>query len=225
MKWLTLAVLVFGCDTTRCQEQHCGGTHYRFCQQAGGGCYYQTSDDQVFVCNNCSDCVAAKQSVDGWCGFAPSDPTQPAPGVTCTSTLCPLGSGRYQFCTRDKAAGCYYATSDSFTFACASCSDCTQAVQGLTNWCSAQAPPSTPDLAQPDCNTCLDTAQQSGGTCSSGIDQCRNDAACTSYVTCLNGCADATCENNCRNSASAGAVSQVNAIDACLCGACSICGC
>jgi hypothetical protein len=70
------------------------------------------------------------------------------------------------------------------------------------------------------CTTCQTAALSSGGACFEEVSTCMTDTSCSALVSCLGQCAvgDATCENQCGSTDSAG-VSDYEAVGNCLCGA------
>ncbi len=64
------------------------------------------------------------------CGGADS------PSETCTPAVCPLGTGAYRFCSSAGAKACRYVASDNTVYSCGNCSDCSQAAQQVSAWCS-----------------------------------------------------------------------------------------
>ncbi|MGZ4680707.1 MAG: trypsin-like serine protease [Ilumatobacteraceae bacterium] len=67
------------------------------------------------------------------------------------------------------------------------------------------------------CDVCFNAAQN--GACMNQADACNNDQACIDFSNCLGGCAsgNTTCVNNCKTTAGATAVMELQAIFDCAC--------
>jgi hypothetical protein len=78
-----------------------------------------------------------------------------------------------------------------------------------------------PDAAVDPCSACASQNEVAGATCGAVTTTCVNDSSCITLAACLDNCAatDATCQNTCVAAASATAVTEYNAVAACLCGA------
>jgi len=76
--------------------------------------------------------------------------------------------------------------------------------------------------APPDpCTACVTSART--GACASPVTACDNDSRCTQLAGCFLDCAagDGHCQSQCQSAATPAAVSELDAIGTCICGACS----
>lgn len=130
-----------GGQTTCGSALSCGNTGYTYQQcttLTNGACTgiaYQVSNGLTYQCNGCNDCSAALQQVASYC-------QNTTPTTSCTSwTTCGTSSLSYESCTTSAGGACqamYYETSDSQTFSCNTCSDCSAAVTNMEAHCTAQ---------------------------------------------------------------------------------------
>jgi hypothetical protein len=81
------------------------------------------------------------------------------------------------------------------------------------------------DIDSPACQTCLQNAESSSGTCSSQLAACEASVtmtptgtgiSCGSVVNCLNGCTDASCQTNCESEGSSTAQQLLLSLENCL---------
>jgi len=175
-----------------------GGLSYEECTTTGrgGACtsiQYEVSNGTSFACASCSDCNSAIQQLDAYC--AAENPT-----TTCTaSSPCETSPLTYQTCTTSIGGTCeavYYQTSDSQTFHCTSCSDCSSALSSLDGYCTQHTPPVTTCGAANACGAGGATYQlcttTQGGTCESqqyttSTGQAFSCSACGSCTLALTG--------------------------------------
>ena len=142
----------------RCISAPCGnGSTLSVCTQSApnGACdgiSYEVGTE-TFACATCSDCSQAAALASQACTNASADAgggtTNPfgstgGGSTTCTANQpCGTSGASYEECTSTSANGACtsvdFVTSDGQTFTCNGCSDCTQAAQDLTSYCSASA--------------------------------------------------------------------------------------
>jgi hypothetical protein len=121
-------------------------------------------------------------------------------------------SASFQGCTDPTETmcpdGCYDLTSDQYH-----CGSCTTVCDSTQTCVSGQC---TGGTTTTDCTTC--TTQADTGACSSSYNTCEGDSNCTSYSSCLQGCAsgDSTCTSNCASTFATGYSEYLNYAD-CLC--------
>ena len=151
----------------------CGNTGYTYGEctttSPSGTCEsisYKISNDVSYTCASCSDCTSAVESLDAFCAGG-------APTTNCTTwAVCGTSSLEYEQCTVSDGGTCqsiYYQTSDSQTYTCNSCSDCSTALSNMENYCNSQSNPVTSCGAYSACGStgveyqlCTTTT---GGTC------------------------------------------------------------
>jgi hypothetical protein len=177
----------------------CGaaGVTYEECTTAGadGQCaaiVYQVSDGRSFTCATCASCSAAQQQLSGYCGSQPDGGSVDAAGpeaggdsgqeqTTClTPVACGAGGLTYSECTTTEHGGACgsiaYRVSNGSVYTCASCGDCTSAIEQLDTFCADQGPPVTSCTAAAPCESSPLTYQ----TCTTSLD---GNCQSTSYQT------------------------------------------
>lgn len=155
------------------QQCGTGGRTYQECTNlnASGQCVaivYKTSDGQSFTCPGCTSCTGVAQQLASYCASSGTE--------SCTSSV-PCGSSglTYEECTTTGTGGAcesiQYKVSSGQTYTCASCSDCTAAVDSLDTYCQNQGTATTnctswatcgsSSLTYETCTTSLNGACQS----------------------------------------------------------------
>lgn len=129
-----------------------GGRTYEECTNlsSSGECeaiVYKTSDGHSFTCPGCTSCSGVAEQLATYCETGSGN--DGGTGVeTCTSSV-PCGSSglSYEECTTTGSGGACesirYKVSDGHDYTCASCSDCTAAVQSLDTYCQDQGTATT----------------------------------------------------------------------------------
>ncbi|HTQ44254.1 MAG TPA: hypothetical protein VMI75_15950 [Polyangiaceae bacterium] len=137
-----------------------GGRTYQECTDLtpDGQCQaivYKTSDGHSFTCPGCTSCTGTAQQLANYCATAPGDGG--VGSTSCTSSV-PCGSSgmSYEECTTSNTGGCesiQYKLSNGVAYTCASCSDCTAAVQSLDTYCQNQGTSTTTCTSWATCGT------------------------------------------------------------------------
>ena len=152
------------CETSSLEYEQCTTSLSGTCQNI----YYQTSDNQMFQCNSCSDCSAALSSMESYCSSTVT------PVTTCGSfAACGSGTVEYQLCTTTTSGNCtseYYSTTDGNSFTCTGC-NCTTAATQLSSYC----------------------ASLSGGSCSLSCGTSQMCCTCTGTQECVGAGTGITC--------------------------------
>jgi hypothetical protein len=162
---------VTGHQTCSSQMQ-CGtnGRTYQECTTTSesGACIsidYKTSDGKAFTCPGCQNCSSAATELQNYCSMTTTSSCS-------TPTNCGTTGFTYEECTTTSGGACEsisYNVSNGSSFTCASCSDCTAAMQQLDNVCAGGGSVSCTTMAQ--CETSQLTYQQctvsQNGTCQS----------------------------------------------------------
>lgn len=148
----------------------CGATVLQACRTAdpSGRCTsvsYRV-DRLSFACASCSDCQKAVRDATASCtGAGPGNPSGPG-GETCVpATAC--ATDLVQACTtRDGAGTCVGVTykSGGQSFACASCTDCGEAMTLASGACGPGRPPKDAGVQK-----------DAGGAC---VSRCQSDSEC-----------------------------------------------
>ncbi len=128
-----------------------GGRTYQECTTvgAGGACEsldYKTSDGHNFTCPGCQGCASVAQNLQTYCASPPDDGgtgnTSCSPAVSCGNT-----GTTYEECTTTGAGGACssidYKISNGLSYECASCGDCSTALQSLDAYCAGSVQPTT----------------------------------------------------------------------------------
>jgi hypothetical protein len=130
-----------GNPTTTCGSSvSCGseGETYSECttSSASGVCQsiaYEVSSGTTYTCASCTDCSAAYESLTNYCA------EETTPTTTCgTASACGTGGATYSSCETDLGSTCQsisYETSTGEVYDCASCSDCTTALDDVIAYC------------------------------------------------------------------------------------------
>jgi hypothetical protein len=207
--------------TTCATADPCGtkGT-YQECTTAGadGQCsqiVYKTSDGHTFTCAGCS-CSSAAVQLANYCAGT-GDTTACGTSVTCGT-----GGLTYSECTTSSGSACVsveYQVSNGATYDCASCTDCSAALQQVDTFCASQGNPTTTCGASSECGTggltyseCTTTS--STGSCESVAYEvsdgtsytCASCSDCTNAYDQLNGyCASQDPTTTCGSSVTCGA--------------------
>jgi hypothetical protein len=123
----------------------CGadGRTYQECTILGadGTCAsldYKTSDGHNFSCPGCMNCASVAENLQSYCATAPTDG---GGGNTSCSTAVSCGNTgtTYQECTTTSAGACTgiaYKISNGVSYSCASCGNCTAALEDLDAYCA-----------------------------------------------------------------------------------------
>ncbi|HEX8794651.1 MAG TPA: hypothetical protein VF765_27080 [Polyangiaceae bacterium] len=138
-----------------------GGRTYEECTNlsTSGQCeaiVYKTSDGHSFTCPGCTSCSAAAQQLASYCASTGGDGG--TGHETCSSSV-PCGSSgmTYDECTTTGSNGecqsIQYKLSNGNLYTCASCSDCTAAVQSLDTFCQDQGMATTSCTSWATCAT------------------------------------------------------------------------
>ncbi len=131
-----------GNPTTTCGTSYACGTGdltYSECTTSSstGACMsvaYDVSDGTGFTCASCSDCTNAYDQLNSYCASQ-------TPTTTCGSAVACGSTGvTYSECTTSTGSTCdgiSYETTDGQTYTCASCGDCTLAIEDLDSYCAS----------------------------------------------------------------------------------------
>lgn len=116
---------------------------------------YKTSDGKVFTCSGCQSCGAVAQELASYCA---GDFDSGSGMKSCTSSVaCGSGGATYVECTTTDGTGACtsidYELSNGVTFTCASCGNCTSAVNSLNSFCQGQGNPTTSCSSWTTCGT------------------------------------------------------------------------
>ena len=187
-------------NTTCATADPCGskGT-YQECTTVGadGACsqiVYKTSDGHTFTCAGCS-CSSAAVQLANYCSGT-GDTTACGTAVTCGT-----GGLTYSECTTSSGSACVsvqYQVSNGAVYDCASCSDCSAALQqvdafcatqGGTTTCGASSECGTGGLTYSECTTSSST-----GSCESVAYQVSNGVSytCASCSDCTTAASEMT---------------------------------
>lgn len=135
-----------GGPVTTCDSAvSCGSLTYQECTTSTNGACdsiaYQVSDGATYACASCGDCSAATSQLDDYCA------SQSQPTTTCgTSYDCGTGGLTYSECTTTSGGVCQsieYQLSSGGGYTCASCSDCSAALDDVSSYCTSQSNGST----------------------------------------------------------------------------------
>jgi hypothetical protein len=164
---------------------------------------YDTNNGTTYTCASCSDCATAVDELDAFCQGSAN------PVTTCSTwSVCGTSSLDYEVCTTTLSGACqsmYYETSDSQTFQCNSCSDCSNAVTNMETYCGNQTTTTSCGAMMP-CGSGTVTwdacTTSQGGTCQSityassdGLSStlCNSCTDCSNAITAVdNYCASLT---------------------------------
>jgi len=137
-----------------------GGRTYQECTtvSTGGACEsldYRTSDGHNFTCPGCQNCGAVAQNLQTYCASPPDDGgsgnTSCSPAVSCGNT-----GTTYEECTTTGSGGACtsinYKISNGLSYKCASCGDCSTALQSLDAYCAGTVQPTTSCTASQLCS-------------------------------------------------------------------------
>lgn len=204
-----------------------GGRTYVECTNlnTAGQCeaiVYKTSDGQSFTCPGCTSCSGAAQQLATYCTTSSSGGDGGTGHESCTSSVPCGGSGlTYEECTTTGSGGVCeqirYKVSDGNVYTCASCSDCTAAVNSLDTYCQNQGNPTTnctnwatcgtSSLSYETCTTSLNGACQSiyYETSDGYSYTCNSCSDCSSASSSMeNHCAAQTTSTSCGSSSACG---------------------
>jgi hypothetical protein len=67
------------------------------------------------------------------------------------------------------------------------------------------------------CNTCVDSAEGTGGLCAAALASCNDSSGCATLIGCVNACTSSTCADACFGAASSSDVELYQSIITCLC--------
>jgi hypothetical protein len=132
----------------------CGtnGDQYQECTtlSSTGTCLsidYKTSDGRNFTCDGCQNCAGIAVNLQNYCGTNPS-PDAGTGSTTCSPAIqCGSTGDTYEECTTTNGSGTCtavaYRVSNGVSYSCASCSDCSTAVESLDTFCAGSVTPVT----------------------------------------------------------------------------------
>jgi hypothetical protein len=67
------------------------------------------------------------------------------------------------------------------------------------------------------CNTCVDSAEGSGGLCEAALTSCNDSSGCATLIGCVNACTSSACADTCFGAASSSDVELYQSIITCVC--------
>jgi hypothetical protein len=155
---------VDGGNQTCSAAMACGtnGDHYQECTTVDsmGGCLsidYKTSDGRNFTCSGCQNCAGIAQNLQTYCATNPSGDAGTGT-TTCSPALqCGNTGDTYQECTTTNGGGTCtgvaYRVSNGVSYTCASCSDCSSAIESLDSFCAGSVTPVTNCTTWAACST------------------------------------------------------------------------